>query len=161
MSTDDAGNPFIATYWRGVNSNFPQYHILYANGKTWRSSSLNFRVTPFSLSGAGSKRIPIARPQVMVSGTAEKSSVLLVFRDEERGSKVSVATISKIKKAKWKVADLTATSVGSWEPTFDSELWNKKRVLNLFIQKVDQVDAEGVADTPPEIVQVLEWKPKF
>lgn len=161
MSTDKKGNPFIATYWRDENEKIPQYHLIYRIKNKWQSVSLNFRSTPFSLSGAGSKRIPVARPQVMVKGAGKNASVIIVFRDEERGDKVSVTTIKKIKKPKWKVFDLAETPVGSWEPTFDTELWKNKRVLNLFVQKVEQVDAEGVANIPPTLVQVLEWRPVY
>lgn len=161
MSTDEKGNPYIATYWRDAGSEIPQYHLIYKNGKEWQSKTLDFRTTPFSLSGIGSKRIPIARPKVMVRGSGKNASVLMVFRDEERGSKVSALTIDKIKKGRWKVYDLTSTSVGSWEPTFDTELWKSHGILNLFVQKVEQIDAEGTANIPPQPVQVLEWKPEF
>lgn len=161
MGADANGNPFIGTYWREVDTKVPQYHIVYHTGSKWQTVALNFRKTPFSLSGMGSKRIPISRPQVLVKGKGKKAAVLLVFRDEERANKVSVATIAGINKGKWRVKDLTQTSVGSWEPTFDSELWRQKKVLNLFLQNVEQVDAEGTANIPPQMVQVLEWKPVF
>ena len=57
--------------------------------------------------------------------------------------------------------DLAAVDLGSWEPTYDTELWKEKRLMNLFVQKVVQVDSEGKADIPPQPVQVLEWKPDF
>jgi hypothetical protein len=161
MSADEKGNPFIATYWRDAASKIPQYHIVYHTGKLWTSKTLGFRNMAFSLSGVGSKRIPIARPQVMVKGSGKKTAVLMVFRDEERGSKVSALTIGKIKRNQFKLFDLTQESVGSWEPTFDTELWKKSGILNLFVQKVEQVDAEGTAHIPPQMVQVLEWKPHF
>lgn len=159
MSTDEKGNPFIATYWKDSGSTIPQYHILYHDGRKWNSVALNFRNSAFSLSGFGSKRIPIARPQVMVKDSGNKTAVLLVFRDEERGSKISVAKINDLKKGKWKIIDLTSTSVGSWEPTYDTELWKNKSILDLFVEKVKQVDAEGIAHIPPQTVQVLEWAP--
>ncbi|WP_227990729.1 BNR repeat-containing protein [Flavisolibacter ginsenosidimutans] len=161
MTTDEEGRPFIATYWRDAGTTVPQYHIIYRAKKDWKVLPLNFRKTPFSLSGQGSKRIPVARPQLLVKGKGEKAKAVLLFRDEERGGKVSVATIDKIERNKCKLFDLTQTSVGSWEPTYDTELWKEKHVLNLFVQKVEQVDAEGVANMPPQPVQVLEWKPKF
>lgn len=161
MSADKKGRPFIATYCRESGSKIPQYHIVYHNGKTWNSVNLNFRKTEFSLSGAGTKRIPISRPQIMVNISKSKPSGLLLFRDEERGSKVSVVKIRNFKKSKWTVMDLTNMSVDSWEPSFDTELWSKKGELNLFIQKVQQVDAEGRADIPAQMVQVLEWRPNF
>ena len=161
MTADEKGNPFIATYWRDAGTKVPQYHLIYNNRNSWRSKTLDFRTAAFSLSGMGSKRIPIARPQVMIKGSGKNASVLMLFRDEERGSKVSAVTINKVKKDKWKVFDLTDSSVGSWEPTYDTELWNQKHFLNVFVQKVEQVDAEGTANIPPQMVQVLEWKPGF
>lgn len=158
MAADENGQPFIASYWREGSSTVPQYHLVYFNGKVWQTMELAFRKTPFSLSGAGSKRIPIARPQVLVKGRGEKASVTLIFRDEERGSKVSVVTIASLKKKKWRIEDLTTEAVGSWEPTYDTELWKSKGLLNLFVQAVEQADAEGLTKTPPQMVKVLEEK---
>ncbi|MGZ5255823.1 MAG: BNR repeat-containing protein, partial [Flavitalea sp.] len=97
MTTDDKGNPFIATYWRDQGSSIPSYRIVYLDKGKWRISNLDFRKTPFSLSGMGSKRIPISRPQVLVKGKGRKAAVWLIFRDEERNGKVSVATTGLIK----------------------------------------------------------------
>ncbi|HEV7334132.1 MAG TPA: BNR repeat-containing protein [Flavisolibacter sp.] len=161
MMADQAGNPFIATYWREQGSQVPTYHVVYRDDKMWKTANLAIRQTPFSLSGMGSKRIPIARPQILVSGSGGKAFVSLVYRDEERGSKVSVATANPIEKENWKVADLTTFSVGSWEPVMDPAFWNKTNQLHLFVQQVEQVDGEGKADIPPQKVYVLEWNPKI
>ena len=58
------------------------------------------------------------------------------------------------------MSDLTSKSVGSWEPTFDTELWTSRKILNLFVQHVEQVDAEGKATLPPQMIEVLECKGK-
>jgi len=157
MTNDKAGNPYIATYWRDSASTVPQYRIIYHDGKKWETISPSFRKTPFSLSGAGTKAIPISRPQIMVTGAGKEASILMIFRDEERGSKVSALTISNLRRKIWKVSDLTESSVGSWEPTFDTELWQQKKVLNLFLQNVQQVDGEGKADIGAQPVYVLEF----
>jgi hypothetical protein len=159
MTTDDKGNPFIGTYWRDQNSSVPKYRIVYLDKGKWKISTPNFRTTPFSLSGTGSKRIPIARPQVLVKGKGRKATVWLVFRDEERNNKVSVATAATIKKSNWKVQDLTEFSVGSWEPSFDIDLWKRSGLLHLFVQNVEQADGEGRTNTPAQMVNVLEWNP--
>jgi hypothetical protein len=158
MTTDDEGRPFIASYWRDSSTRVPTYHVVYWD-KTWKVSNVGLRQTPFSLSGAGSKRIPIARPQILVRGSGEEASVWVVFRDEERGSKVSIAATNRIQSGKWKAFDLTDFSVGSWEPTLDLVQWKKKNTLHLFVQHVEQVDSEGRADLPPQMVYVLEWNP--
>jgi hypothetical protein len=130
MFADDDGHPYIATYWREETSTIPQYHLVHKKDDAWKKEVLDFRKTSFSLSGAGTKRIPISRPQIVAWKTKNNLSVALIFRDEERGSKVSVAINKSIGKDKWRVVDLTPTSVGSWEPTYDTELWKDKKILH-------------------------------
>ena len=158
MYADDKGLPYIATYWREAGAAIPQYHLVYTNGKQWQVQDLGFRTTPFSLSGGGTKRIPISRPQIMVWRTGRQIAAAMVFRDAERNDKVSVAIKKDISKGAWQVTDLTTGSVGSWEPTYDTELWKQKGILQLFVQRVEQVDGEGKANIPPQPIQVLEWK---
>src|SRR4051812_11517345 len=64
MFADAAGHPFIATYWRDSGQTIPQYHLVYNNNGKWQISNLGFRKAPFSLSGGGTKSIPISRPQL-------------------------------------------------------------------------------------------------
>ena len=123
--------------------------------------NLGFRKVTFSLSGGGTKRIPISRPQIIVGDGGKTTPVALLFRDAGRDNKVSVAIKRNIGRSAWKLYDLTTTSVGSWEPTYDSELWKEKRWLNLFVQNVEQLDSEGTADNPAQMIKVLEWKPAF
>ena len=160
MFADENGHPFIATYWRDVGTTVPQYHIIYQTNGKWQTYNLGFRKTPFSLSGSGTKRIPVSRPQIISWHQNKNLAAALIFRDSERGDKVSIAVNSNMDKNSWQVGDLTTQSVGEWEPSFDTELWNNKRILDLFLQNVIQVDGEGTANTPPQLVQVLEWKPE-
>jgi hypothetical protein len=136
MFADDRGNPFIATYWRDSSTTIPQYHIVYKTGNNWSSVNLGFRKTAFSLGGTGTKRIPISRPQIIAWRKDGKQSAALIFRDAERGDKVSVAMNGDLKTSNWQVSDLTTTPVGEWEPTYDTDLWKDKKILNLFIQQV-------------------------
>ncbi|QTE39614.1 BNR repeat-containing protein [Mucilaginibacter gossypii] len=159
MFADDGGNPFIATYWRDSSSTAPQYHIVFKTSSGWHSANLGFRKTAFSLGGTGTKRIPISRPQIITWNNGGMQSAALIFRDAERGDKVSVAMNADLKTSNWQVSDLTTTPVGEWEPTYDTELWKDKKILNLFVQQVTQVDGEGKASIPPTNVQVLEWMP--
>ena len=160
MFADADGHPYIATYWREEGSSIPQYHLVYKTNAGWQKSILDFRKSSFSLSGAGTKRIPISRPQIIAWKSKNNLSAALIFRDEERGSKVSAAINNNLGRDKWNVVDLTKTSVGSWEPTYDTELWKTKNLLHLFVQNVDQADGEGQSKLPPQMVEVLEWYPK-
>jgi hypothetical protein len=153
MAADDAGHPYIATYWRDEDSAIPQYRVVHYAEQGWRVLTLPLHKTAFSLSGGGTKHIPMARPQLLLSGQGG----LLVFRDEERGSKVSVAVIKDFQSFQWSVHDLNGLPVGAWEPAFDSELWKTHGILSLFVQNAAQVDGEGIAQRPAEPVQVLDW----
>jgi hypothetical protein len=160
MFADADGHPYIATYWREHNSTVPQYHLVYNIGGTWQQQNMSFRKTAFTLSGGGTKRIPISRPQVIAWQNGKSLAAALIFRDEERGSKVSAAMNSNLGTDHWNVIDLSSTSVGLWEPTYDTELWKEKHLLHLFLQNVEQLDAEGKANMPPQMVKVLEWDPQ-
>lgn len=155
MTADERGNPFIATYWRSENSLIPQYQLVYFDGKMWKNSQISDRKTAFSLSGAGTKKIPISRPQIV----ARKDKVFVIFRDSERNNRVSAAICDDIEKGVWKITDLSQTEVGMWEPTFDQNLWNRKKELHLFIQKVGQGDSEKAENLSPQMISILEWKP--
>jgi hypothetical protein len=159
MAADRDGNPYIASYWRAHGEAVPQYHVLYRAGGAWRQFDLPFRTTPFSLSGMGTKAIPIARPQIMVRERGGKPAALLVYRDEERGGKASAVDIPDFSQPGWHIRDLTTDALGAWEPSFDTELWRTKGELHLFIQRVRQVDGEGMARAEPSMVRILEWKP--
>jgi translation initiation factor 2 alpha subunit (eIF-2alpha) len=70
---------------------------------------------------------------------------------------VSVAVSSNIENGEWETIDLTAMSVGAWEPTLDLQLWKDHKKLNLFVQRVAQQDNEQVEEIGPQMVYVLEW----
>jgi hypothetical protein len=158
MFADAAGHPFIATYWREASQSVPQYHIVYRTGNAWKTLNLGFRKTAFSLSGTGTKSIPVSRPQILAWQEKNTLALALIFRDQERSGKVSVAISHNLQQNNWEIKDLTNETVGSWEPSYDTELWKTKGILNLYVQKVVQLDAEGKADVSPTPVQVLEYK---
>ena len=157
MSADAAGNPYIATYWRDPGSKVPQYHIVRSVQGQWQTQALNFRQSAFTLEGQGTKAIPISRPQLLLDQQGSKLTGLLLFRDAERGNRVSVAHISDFSSGTFTLRDLTEQGVGAWEPSYDTELWRQRRVLHVFLQTVAQVDGEGIAQAPASMVRVLQW----
>lgn len=159
ICADADGRPFIATYWRDNNESVPQFQLIYIMNEQWQKQNLGFRKTPFSLSGAGTKKIPISRPQVITWRVGSITQVALIFRDQERGNKISVAFSPDIMKGTWKVNDLSSDNMGAWEPSYDTELWKQKKILDLFVQKVAQADGEGLTTLPPQLIKVCEWNP--
>jgi len=154
MTADDKGNPYIATYWRAQNSTVPQYQLIYLKDNEWKVQQVSKRKTPFSLSGVGTKKIPISRPQVVVN----KKTVSVIFRDEERGNKISVATNKNINDEVWNIIDINNDDVGQWEPSYDTELWQKKKKLHLFVQQTAQGDGEKTENKPAQMVKIIELK---
>lgn len=152
MSADAEGNPYIATYWRDPGSDVPQYRVVWHDGKQWRNRQVSRRATPFTLKGGGTKMIPISRPRIMVEG----SEIYYVFRDEERGSRVSLAYASDGAGGQWTFYDLTDFPVGAWEPSHDTELWKSQHRLHLFVQHAKQGDGEKAVEFEPQPVYVLE-----
>jgi hypothetical protein len=159
MCTDDEGHPMIATYFRPEGQTVPQYFLIHNDGSGWRSSQVSQRKAPFSLSGGGSKQIPISRPQVFARIADGKTGVSMIFRDAERDSRVSVAHCDDLKDPKWTTKDLTDFTVRYWEPSYDHIRWQRDGVLDLYVQMNGQGDGEKLENIPPQKAQVLEWRP--
>jgi hypothetical protein len=159
MSADNEGHPYIATYWRDPGAIAPQYHLVYKTGDEWQVYSLNFRTQDFNLSGIGTKSIPISRPQILLSKTDTGEFGAIIFRDNERGDKISAAVCNDLNTMSWKLIDLTNDNVDEWEPTFDLELWKQNKTVDLFVQKASQADNEGITNMAPQQVWVLQWQP--
>lgn len=163
MVADAEGRPYIATYWTPAGDSIPQYHLVFHDGTAWQTQQVSRRTQPFTLGGGGTRRIPMSRPQLMVDARGGARRAYLVFRDAERGERVSVARCDDLGRGSWSTLDLTAEPVGAWEPTYDLALWERDYALHLLHQRVAQPDggvrASGLPDLPPQPVSVLEWTP--
>lgn len=153
MCADVDGRPLIATYWKGKNG-VPQYHVIYRKRNKWKVSDLGFRKTGFSLSGAGTKQIPISRPQIVYSGAMKKA--ILVFRDAALGNRPMMAMNKGRRFSQWKLSVLYDFDAGYWEPTYDTGRWIREGILSLFFQKASQPDGEGHSAIIAEPVRVLD-----
>ena len=151
MTVDENGNPYIASYWD--NNGVPQYKVVYWSSGGWNLINTDFHQSAFTLGGGGTKKIPISRPKIVVN----KSMLYLLYRDEERDNKITLAN-TNLDKKQWKLEDISLLTVGQWEPNFDQELWATKKELHIFSQNVSQADGEGLVKVKPQPVQVLEIK---
>ncbi len=156
MYADSYGNPYIASYWTPSWTNVPQYHMVYRDSTGWKSKQISDRKTAFSLSGGGTKKIPISRPQILVDDKNDSIKAYLIYRDVERDSKVSVNVCADLDSDQWLVYDLTDFPVDSWEPSYDTELWKDSSILDIYVQRSGQGDAEGLEDIPAQPVYIIE-----
>lgn len=156
MSADTEGHPYIVTYWRDTDNTIPQYRLVWHDGINWHNRPIMNRTQAFSLKGGGTKMIPISRPRIAV----DKGRAFFLFRDAERGSKVSMAYTADLKSGEWQVTDLTDFSVDAWEPSLDTELWKQNRQLHVFVQETHQGDGEKQIASEPTPVYVLEINAK-
>ena len=152
MYADADGNPYIATYWRDTASDVPQYRLVWHDGNRWNQQPVGHRNEAFSLSGGGTKRIPISRPQLVM----DAQRLYYIFRDIERGDRVSIALSTNLSSGAWRIFDATDFSVEAWEPSLDTELWRREKQLHLFVQRTAQGDGEKTVDLEPQPVYVLE-----
>ena len=98
MYADEESHPFIATYRRQQNDSVPQYHLVFKTRKKWQIQNTGFRKTIFSLSGTGTKRIPVSRPQLITYKNQQFIAAVIIFRDNERGGFISASTNNNINK---------------------------------------------------------------
>lgn len=135
MDTDEDNLPYILSYWR--IDEIVQYNILKYNGSYWTVLDTHIRNTDFKLSSKGTQQLPCARPQLLVKGKKNAILIYLLFRDIEHSSHFSIGklSINGDKICEKKVYDVTAESVGEWEPNYDTFLWKSRGELSVFLQK--------------------------
>lgn len=155
MTADSKSHPYIVSYWREQGDSVPQYRLIWNDGDRWLQRRISDRKTPFTLAGGGTKMIPISRPRMVVND----ESIAVIFRDSERGSRVSLLTAPEGPAGDWTATDITDYSVDAWEPTLDPLAWRLHGMLSIFVQQTSQGDGERVVKTPPTPVRVIDIRP--
>ncbi len=165
MTTDNSGTPYIATYFRNAPEELTQVQVLYAEAlnttdtgkRRWLRQEVSSRQADFSLSGGGSKSLPLSRPQILSQNYRGEQLLHLVYRDSEFGDRAVLASTNLTRNTDWQLTEITEFSLNRWEPSFDTALWRDHSRLHLYIQEVGQIDDEGLDESLlPSSVQVLE-----
>jgi hypothetical protein len=155
-AVDAQNRPHLAHYHNDA-SGVPQYMHLWHDGTRWSRQTVSRRKTSFSLSGGGTLRIPISRPEIAV---ARDGTVYLVTRDAEFGNGVRLYRGRPNNGyAHWEPIDLLREDLGEWEPVYDLDRWHKDGVLSLFVLRVRQGDHETTTNLAPQQAFVLETTP--
>lgn len=151
MTVNEKGEPFIATYFTSSKTKKTAYHIIFQKQGQWYKRQVSNRMNNFSLSGTGTKRIPIARPKILVNDR----TIYVIGRDEERNNAITIYYTNHHNHKKWQVVDIVKEDLGAWEPTYDTELWLAKKELHLFVQQAQQGDGEKTINYPSQPVYIL------
>ena len=133
MCVNENNEPLIATYWKAKEDSVVQYKVLYLQQGKWLLANTGFRSQAMNTGGTGTRHAAISRPQLVSWQSRGKQSVALVFRDEAFGNRVSLALTEDISKTSWRLWHSAAAPVGFWEPSYDTELWRRKKRLDLFV----------------------------
>lgn len=163
LAADARGHPLIANYWCPEGSDIPQYHLVRFDGRDWRAHQVTTRKSPFSLAGGGTKRPPISRSVLLpVLVPHFRQTLHLVYRDDERDGRIVAMTCEDLDapSPRWTSRELTAESVGAWEPSLDPVAAALGR-LEMLVQRVEQRDGNDreAAELPPSPIFSLSWTP--
>lgn len=159
---DRQGCPLIVSYWSASPGAAPQFRIVRHDGKVWQTIEGPRRTDVFSLAGGGTKRPPISRAALFVEQRWKFYGLHLIYRDDSRGGRIVKATLADLDKGEWTETELTANSVGAWEPSCDPELWDRFAQVHLLVQKAEQRDGNdrSSAKAEPTTIGTLVWSPE-
>jgi autotransporter-associated beta strand protein len=168
MTVDNSNNPLIATYlapnWNtGTNSGDPnrQYVLYYFSDGQWRSTQVTHRTSDTAIDTGGSYVRDLGRPLVLVD---KQGRVLIIGRSEDTsmggnsspatpGNNIVVYYCTNLASGSptWNSLTLNTTNMGSYEPTYDQNLWQSQNILSLFFEPV------GLTGQQSGPVQTLDW----
>jgi hypothetical protein len=161
MAIDYWGRPYIANFWRDEPGAVPQYRLVMHDGAKWQTRQVGQRTLDFHRKGGGTKRPPISRPLLLLDSNEQRTQAYVLFRDQERGAKISVAKTSDPWSGDWTFTDLTAESTGQSDPMIDPDVWQGRKEIHLLTQFVGQGDGEKEEEVPPQTIAVVEWTPRL
>ncbi|WNM24366.1 BNR repeat-containing protein [Demequina capsici] len=144
LTVDADDRPYLATYW--AEGGITQYRVVTRTAAPggWTVLDTGIRNTTFEMAGAGTKALPLARPDIAVSGSGTDAVIHLLIRDDERDGAFSIAT--SVAGGEWHVRDVTAGSdLGWWEPTYDRDAWRRQGLLTVYVQRLIQTDGDSGA----------------
>jgi hypothetical protein len=148
---DHEGRPHLAHY-RNDASGVPQIYHLFLHRGAWRTHQVTARRQAFRREGRGTLRLPLSRPDVVVS---RQGKVYVVYRDEEAGNRVRLSWAALPGCERWTHRDLTGGGVGAWEPNYDSVALREHGLLELWVHFCEQASHEQNVPTEPQMASIV------
>lgn len=155
MAVTRRGHPHIVFYADDLDG-VPQYQHLWFDGRRWRHSILSRRIEPFVLSGSGTLRLPISRPEIVVDS---EDKVYVIYRgDLTRDRLVAQRLLPPDYEAD--PADLRVLwdeTLGFAEPVLDRARWRRDGILSMLIQRCNQPAHDASAEASSEPIRIVDW----
>lgn len=122
----------------------PQIYLTKYNVNTNEISSYQItnNTIDFDLIGTGTLKLPISRSQVIVS----KKFVHVIYRLQESIVISSAPRKNEGLLGSFEEIVIDNINVGYWEPNYDTVLWNEEDIICLFVQQVQQEEADQLND---------------
>ncbi|MFM2119070.1 MAG: hypothetical protein RL722_538 [Pseudomonadota bacterium] len=152
MALDRHNRPHIVFYANDADG-VPQYQHLRFDGNRWHHQLLSKRQQPFDLRGAGTLRIPISRPEILLDA---RDNAFVIFRGDHTGDRLA-ACLLPAPDYRYEPDNLRLLGdevLGNAEPVVDRTLWQKTGQLALYVQHTEQLDNEGslIASSPARLL---------
>jgi hypothetical protein len=156
MALDSKGHPHIVFYADDPGG-IPQYQHLHFDGLVWRHRVISLRRKRFALKGAGTLRIPISRPEIVIDAL---DRVYVIYRGDLSGDRMVAQRLlpDDYEPNPQDIEVLWDEPLGQAEPIVDRERWEKDGILSMLIQRNYQTGRDrGGGEAKFETVFIADW----
>lgn len=155
MAVSRRGCPHIVFYSDDPDG-IPQYQHVWFDGRRWRHRILSGRTIPFFLSGGGTLRLPISRPEVVID---DRDRVYVIYRGDLTGDCLTAQRLlpPDYEPSSEDLRILWDEPLGFAEPVLDRLRWRRDGVLSMLVQKCDQPAHDAAAPPRSEPIRIVDW----
>lgn len=147
------GEPAACTYW-GLPGTPAQIQLVIRQDGVWTARQLTDFKTEFTLTGAGTRPLPLSRPVML----ACELGILVLYRSSEQGGQLRAVVLSGENLRDRREILLWEGNLGHYEPVMDLPRWSASRILSMYIQKCTQPEGDdGVLLRSSAVASIAEW----
>lgn len=157
MALDSYGRPHVV-YYADDAEGVLQYQHLWFDGRVWQNRVVSRRSKPFVLSGSGTLKLPISRPEIVID---PQDNVYVLTRGDHTDDRLAVTVLvgPDYTYCPGATQILTDYELGKSEPIIDRHRWRSEGILSLLVQRCEQPDGDlghSAVSTP---VSILDFRP--
>lgn len=145
MALDSKGAPHIAFYSNDARQ-IPQYFHLWFDANAWHARQLTHRSEPFELQGAGTLRLPISRPEIVID---DFDTAHFIYRGDLTEDRMVLHSVPKPYSSEQvaTIINLSEEDVGFSEPVIDRTYWMNSSTLTIYLQRTQQGKGDMSAES--------------